>query len=271
MIKFPFMKREPDRARTGGYTEQLSYCVANLQGIGTRQRQEDSFAFVNVFDVVEIQKKGMMFVVADGMGGMKDGKLASGTAILAVKEMFQAMDREGDLVQQLRDGIFQAGDQVYQVLEGEGGSTIVVCILFQEELYFVSVGDSFLYLRRDGELIRLNKEHNVQNEDYLDRIRSGHMDPILSYSDSATGALTQFLGMEGMDEVDDLRRPLRLQKGDILLACSDGVGGVLSQQTILSCMECGIPDGICDALETEILTQKRKNQDNYTALVVQCT
>lgn len=259
------------KGKYGGSAEKTGYRVANLQGIGTRQRQEDSFAFVNAMDAAAIRNKGMMFVVADGMGGMKDGKLASETAVSASKHLFQEMDREGDLAQQLRDGMFWAGDQVFQALGGDGGSTIVACILFRERLYFASVGDSFLYLQRDGELIRLNQEHNVQNERYLEQIRSDRLDPVFLNNAPDTGALTQFLGMDGMDRIDCLRRPLCMQDGDILLACSDGVGGVLSQQTIRSCMECGDPGDICNALETEIIAQRRNSQDNYTALVVQCT
>lgn len=252
-------------------TAKLSYCVANLQGVGMRARQEDSFAFVNVFDVTQIQKKGLMFVVADGMGGMQDGRQASGTAVAALKKTFMDMDREDDIAQQLHDGMFAAGQQVYQALGGAGGSTAVACIIFREMLYFASVGDSFLYLCRNGQMIRLNREHNVRSEQCLERIRAGRMDPVFTDRTPDADALTQFLGMAGMDEVDYLRRPLPLQEGDILLSCSDGIGGVLSQQILLTCMESGHPEEICNALEREIAAQKRRHQDNYTALVVKCT
>ena len=55
----------------------LSYQVANLQGRGTRERQEDSFAFANALDVTEILRRGLLAVVADGMGGLKDGREVS--------------------------------------------------------------------------------------------------------------------------------------------------------------------------------------------------
>ena len=50
----------------------LSYQVANLQGIGTRERQEDSFAFVNALDVTEMRRKGLLAIVADVMGGLNN-------------------------------------------------------------------------------------------------------------------------------------------------------------------------------------------------------
>ncbi|MCH5268470.1 MAG: serine/threonine-protein phosphatase [Lachnospiraceae bacterium] len=248
----------------------LSYEAANLQGIGRRRRQEDAFAFVNVLDVTEIQKNGLLFMVADGMGGMKDGSLASGTVIAGMKECFSRMDRSGDLALQLRDSVFQVGEKVLQVLGGDGGSTLVACIVFQEELYFASVGDSFLYLARGGQLFRLNREHTLQQQTYMESIRRGIINPSKVDVGPEAPALTQFMGMNGMSEVDYFRVPLPVQDGDVFLVCSDGVGGVLSEQTILSCITSESPQDACQAMEREIIAQGRTNQDNYTALVVKC-
>ena len=248
----------------------LSYQVANLQGIGTRERQEDSFAFVNVMDVTKIRKDGLMAVVADGMGGMKDGKLASETVIAVLKEDFKKMDRESDLAQQLCQSVFDAGENVCRLLNGDGGSTVVACILFQEQLYFVSVGDSFLYLKRGQELIRLNREQNCQARAYLETIRSGSMDPTEAQNHREKTALTQFLGMDGMDEMDFLRRPFLLQDEDVLLICSDGVGGVLTEQELLVCLCEESPDRMCSAIEEKIWQHDETYQDNYTALIIKC-
>lgn len=276
-MKFPWIEKKQKGKQVRELTEQvdnparmLSYGVANLQGVGARERQEDSFAFVNVLDVTEIQRNGLMFIVADGMGGMKDGKLASETAIASIRESFLQMDNKENLAVQLCDSVYEADRQVFQKLEGEGGSTLIAGILFQEQLYFVSVGDSFLYLKRDGQLYHLNREHSVLQKSYLELIRAGQINLEAIQQWPEADALTQFLGMGGVDDVDVLRRPLPLFKDDILLACSDGVGGVLSQQTILSCMEMGQPDDICHSLEAEIQSQGRMNQDNYTALIIKC-
>lgn len=251
-------------------TEFLSFEVANLQGVGARNRQEDSFVFVNVFDVTKIKQEGLMFLVADGMGGMKDGKIASEAVVTGMREVFRRIDRDADIAMQIHNGVFEVGAQVVQLLGGYGGSTLVACVVYQEQLYFASVGDSFLYLMRDGHLYRLNKEHTLLNQRLLENIRSGNMDRAKLEKDDEDEALTQFIGMDGMDEVDFFRKPFPLRHGDILLACSDGVGSVLSQQTILSCMDSGKPGEICASIEKQIIMQGRRNQDNYTALVVKC-
>lgn len=249
---------------------KLSYRVANLQGIGARSRQEDSFAFVNVLDVTEIQKNGLLFAVADGMGGMKDGKIASECAIASVRESFANIDRSGDIARQLVESVYEAGERVEALLDGYGGSTLIASVIYQEKLYFASVGDSYFYLYRHGQLYRLNREHNVKTEIFLESIRRGRMDPTEVENSKESAALTQFLGMCGMDDVDGFLQPLKLHNGDILLVCSDGVGGVVSEEVLLEAMHRATPQEICACIEQEILRQRRGNQDNYTALVVQC-
>lgn len=271
---FGHKRKEPNiktRSEKAEQRQLLSYQVANLQGIGARERQEDSFAFANVLDVTEIRKKGMLAVVADGMGGMRDGKEASEIAIASIREAFEGMDREGDLALQLCSAVFSAGDEVFCRLNGGGGSTLVACILYKEQLYFASVGDSYLYLKRGQQLIRLNREQNCRTQGYLETIRSGSMEPSAGRNHEEKEALTQFLGMEGMDEVDFVRRPFPLKEGDILLICSDGVGGVLSEQEILSGLISQSPAEMCAAIEDQILLQEKEYLDNYTMLVIQCS
>ena len=251
-------------------SDKLRYKVANLQGVGARQRQEDSFTLMNALDEAQYDEYGLMFAVCDGMGGMKDGKLASETAIASFRRFFSEMDRRGRIAEQLKQSVFTASEEVENLLEGEGGSTVVVGIIYHEQLYFASVGDSFFYLKRDGKLYRLNTEHNVCHERYLENIRDGVFDPLECRNDPEASALSQFLGMNGLTKVDCSVRPMQLRKGDVLLACSDGVGGVLSESEIFNalCYESG--EQACRELEQRLIEHSKPNQDNYTALLVQC-
>ena len=101
----------------------LSYRIGNLQGVGSRARQEDSFTVMNSMDVTAIREKGMFFSVCDGMGGMKDGKLASETAIASLRQSFAAMDRSRDLSRQLVECAYTASEKVEEKIGGDGGST----------------------------------------------------------------------------------------------------------------------------------------------------
>lgn len=248
----------------------LSYRVANLQGVGSRARQEDSFTFVNAMDVTQMRENGLLAIMADGMGGMQDGKAASETAIASLRADFLAMDRAGDIPAQLRESALRASERVCGLLGGEGGSTLILCLFYREHLWFACVGDSSLFLLREGQLCTLNRQHNVLTERYLDTIRAKRMDPGYARGDPEKHALTQFLGMHGMDEVDVLLRPLPLHNGDRFLLCSDGVADMVPKDLLQKCMEKESPDAVCASIEQAVLAANNPYQDNYTALFVQC-
>ncbi len=248
----------------------LSYRVANLQGVGSRPRQEDSFAFVNAMDVTRIREDGLLAILCDGMGGMQDGKVASETAIASLRADFQALDRAGDIPAQLYDSAVRASARVCDLLGGEGGSTLVLCLFYKEQLWFACVGDSSLFLLRDGELCTLNRQHNVLTERYLDTIRAKRTDPGYAREDPEKHALTQFLGMHGMDEADVLLHPFALHDGDRFLLCSDGVADMVPKDLLQECMEKNPPDAVCASIEQAVLAANNPYQDNYTALFVQC-
>ena len=248
----------------------LSYRLANLQGVGAREHQEDSFVVVNAFDVMRIKEQGLFFAVCDGMGGMADGALASQTAVQSLRTSFMSMDRSDDLAAQLRDSIFQASSEVESRIGGDGGSTVVACLVYQENLYYASVGDSFLYLLRNNTLYRMNREQNVCHQSYMEVIRGGGIDPSDYQDQSDAAALTGFLGMIGLDDVDCSVRPFPLREGDILLACSDGVGGVISENEVREILSLPSEQDMCQQMEQKLINYARANQDNYTAFVVKC-
>lgn len=249
---------------------RMRFNVANLQGIGARKRQEDSFTLANALDPALYDANGLMFCVCDGMGGMQDGKLASETAISSIRNSFSVLNKAGDIPLQMKNSIQTASALVYSALGGDGGSTAVMCVIISERLYYAGSGDSFLYIKRSGKLLRINGEHNVCNSRYLENIRDGEFDPTECKSDPEAPALTSFLGMPGEIDIDCLMRPLQLKRGDVILACSDGVGGVLSEAELLTAMNDASVAQMCQNIEQLIVAHARPNQDNYTALVVEC-
>lgn len=250
--------------------DKIRYEIWNLQGIGARGRQEDSFTAVNALDEQKSDTLGLLFAVCDGMGGMKDGKLASETAVQSFRASFAAMDRTGNISEQLKESVYVASEAVERLLGGDGGSTVVIGIILNEKLHFASVGDSFFYLFRFGKLLRLNREHNICHEMYRENIHRESTETEECRKAEDAAALAQFLGMPGISDIDCTVRPLNLRKGDVLVACSDGVGGVLTEEEIIESMQWPTAADMCRRLEEHITEHQNPNQDNYTVSIIKC-
>lgn len=249
----------------------MKYTIGNLQGLGARARQEDSFTMANALNAEDIKNQGMLFAVCDGMGGMKDGKVASEKAVEIVREAFANMNRDDDISAQLKAWIECADNEVYKLLEGGGGSTAIVCVIYKDKLYYASVGDSFLYLKRRNSLIRINQEHTVCSEINLATIRNGRLDATDGREDPEAPALTKFVGVGNVKDIDGTYRPIILEPGDVILSCSDGVGAVLSEKEVTDALSSPNPEIMCRRLEEGIIKHDKPNQDNYTAFIVKCS
>lgn len=246
---------------------KLSYEVGNLQFKGSRDRQEDSFAFVNALDVTEIIKNGMLAIVADGMGGMNDGKRVSETAVSGFVNAFQSLDRQNDISSQLYDMVHQTNKLIYEQFGGDGGTTVVLVMIYQSEAYWVSVGDSSIYLKRDGGLYKLNRDHTYLNQLYLEELSGEEISRDRAENNEDKARLSEFMGKETIHEVDYNIRPLKLRVGDVLLLCSDGISSFITDGEIAAALEFS-PTQACAHLEHYVRQQAHPKQDNYTGLII---
>ena len=249
----------------------LSYQCAALREIGNREQQEDACELRNAGDVTRIRSEGLLAVVADGMGGLQNGALASNIAIQVISGDFEIMDREQPLESQLAGSVDHACELVYEELGGRGGSTVIACIFYDQKLYYAGAGDSFLYLLRQGRLTRINRQHNLQNQRYLELIEAGSMDPVPARNMAEKHAVTQFLGVDQLDDVDWLRRALPLEDGDTVLACTDGIGGVLSEEEITHYLGMSNINDACAAIRQAVQDKNLLHQDNFTGILIRCS
>lgn len=261
------------------YEHILSYDPGNVQGIGGRDYQEDSFGFVNAGDVKLIGQQGLFAAVADGIGGLKDGKEASTITIDTLRADFMKYDRNSHLGTQLARSILKANEIVYHSYQKESGSTVVAAILYKEMLYFASVGDSTIWLVRKNErdkkgsreVIRLNEPHNMRFRKYMESITRGSADPFEARNDPQEHSLTEYIGKESIQAIDLNFKPLLLRNGDVIILCSDGVGDVLSEKEVLYCLQEGLnSQQVCALIDSLIRNKKCPGQDNYTAIVIRC-
>lgn len=247
----------------------LALRAANVQGIGTRERQEDSFALCNVSDPAALERQGLFAVVADGMGGMDNGREASSAAVDAMTQLFRALLEEGEIPRQLREGICAVSDGIYQRFQGRSGTTLIAVRILEGMLHWVSVGDSAIFLKRGEGVFQLNREHTCLNELYLRELEADRVDRARAEMDEDARRLTAFVGMDHLTRVDQSLRPLRLRRGDTLLLCSDGISGVLTPAELLEAMSLEADQG-CQLLETMVEEKALPGQDNYTGILITC-
>lgn len=247
----------------------LSYQVGNLQNIGARSKQEDSFALINALDVNEIIDHGLFAIVADGMGGMKDGKLVSEAAVTEFIQVFRSLDRDSDVPCQLADSVNKVNSKLYDRFDGVGGTTVAFIMIYQGMAYWVSVGDSSIYLKRNGILMKLNKDHTYQNQLFLEELykETINKNEVINNKDGVR--LSEFLGNSKVEDIDYNKKPLKLMDKDIILVCSDGISSFIDEKSISEVLKFS-PDMACEQLRKLVDDKNNKYQDNFTALVISC-
>lgn len=252
-----------------GGAKGLRFQAANVQGLGDRDGQEDSFALCNAADAAALRREGLFAVVADGMGGMSDGKAVSEGAVEVLTQLFHALREEGNVPQQLREGIFAASDGLFERFCGRGGTTVVAVRVFDSTLHWISVGDSAIFLKRNGGVFQINREHTCLNDLYLQELRQEPIEKERAERHEDARRLTAFVGMQNLRTADQSLRPLKLEDGDVILLCSDGISGVLTPAEVLEAMSLDPQEG-CALLENMVLEKRIPEQDNYTGVMIAC-
>ena len=166
--------------------------VGKLHQMGKRESQQDCFA---VSPLEMLNKQGVLAVVADGMGGLKDGDKVSQLVVSTILNGFvSAMGHPQSVLLNL---VGQANLQVNRMLGhdvGRSGSTVVAGLVRDGYFHYVSIGDSRISLLRDGQLIQLNREHVYRN-DLAIRALNGIGNLQAALLDPKGSGLTSYIGM----------------------------------------------------------------------------
>ena len=259
-------EEEPEEEQTAEAGLPGIFTVEKLHEQGARSSQQDSF-FVSAGET----KDNLLAVVADGMGGLSDGDKVSQTAVSALMQGFYSV-QDNDPQRLLLTLLQRANRAVNDLLGYSGlyqsGSTMIAGLIRQHAFYYISVGDSRIYLYRDGTLYQLNREHVYRDELYLKAINEGGALSEADVHPKAKG-LSSFLGMGELKHVDIPAQPVDIHPGDRFLLMSDGVYNALSEEEILSALK-EAPGVSAQLLNTAIKGHNYQNQDNYTAVIINC-
>ncbi len=226
-----------------------------------RQNNEDSFGYWEPEDDQQFLRKGRLAVVADGMGGYEGGQEASRMAVetlVAVYRDFGGDDPQAALVEALQAAHEQIRQYSFAHPELRGmGTTCTAAAIVRgalggadggenageirskdgsenyDALYYVHVGDTRLYLIRDGQITRVTRDHS-----YVGRlVESGVISAEEAETHPQRNILTAALGTNPDLIMDSPARPEPLRPDDVLLICSDGLWGQVHDSEILDAVE----------------------------------
>ena len=232
--------------------------ISSQSDIGClRTNNEDSFGYWEPEDDQQFLRKGRLAVVADGMGGYEGGQEASRLAVETLMAVYR--DFAGDDPQQaLIEALQAAHEQIRQYsfahpeLRGMGTTCTAAAIVRSaagsangdsdgrsddrapyDALYFVHVGDTRLYLIRDGQITRVTRDHS-----YVGRlVESGMISAEEAEKHPQRNILTAALGTNPELIMDSPGHPEPLRPKDVLLICSDGLWGQVHDAEILAAVD----------------------------------
>ncbi|HEX2954295.1 MAG TPA: protein phosphatase 2C domain-containing protein [Bacillota bacterium] len=244
----------------------------NAQHIGSREEQQDAFGFSDLQNTEAIEANGALAVLADGMGGLEKGSEASNLAVRTALAEYSVKPADEPISNALQRVMHIANQAVYEMARqrervGSIGTTMLMAVIFQGQLYYASAGDSRIYLYRNGRLWQLTTDHvyayelarMVNNSQISQEEAEGHPD---------RNALTSYLGLASLTAIDQNLNPLSLQPGDKVMLCSDGLYNVLSAEKMEKALQMDAPLA-AETLIQKALTEGYHQQDNMTVAILQ--
>ncbi len=254
-------------------TAERPIAIGSVHGIGRRSYQQDSFGISDINDAAHFRQKGLMAVVADGMGGLSDGDKISQCVVISMLKGFEEnsdnLPEPSLLFKLLNDSNESVNNLLASMGGGRSGSTLTAVIVKDRKLSWISVGDSHIYVYREGKLVKVNKDHNYAAE--LDeQVSRGMITVEEAMSDPQRAALTSYIGMGNLEHVDQNEKSVFLEKGDRILLMSDGVYGTVGDDRLCELMGYKLRQS-CIMIENEIRQYNKDNQDNYTCVILEIT
>jgi formylglycine-generating enzyme required for sulfatase activity/serine/threonine protein phosphatase PrpC len=248
---------------------KVEFDIASDQIDGARDYQEDAY-MVNQLGEADNGDRCSLIIMADGMGGHAAGNVASNMVVATFNKTFQAKFPTTEIADVLTDALNRSNDQIRAsvketpALRGMG-CTMVTAYLQDSDLYWVSVGDSHLYLVRDRELIKQNADHSYGA--YLDMMKEQGME-IDEQAGMSRNMLMSAMTGEEISSIDVAENPIKLRPGDRVIVASDGLdtlgAGAIIQYSSWSATAKECVYALLKAVEDA----NKINQDNTTLIVV---
>lgn len=207
--------------------------VVIISDVGRRRAQnEDSGLNIRPGDSDVFNRKGILTLVADGMGGHIGGAVASRTAVETISRTYYASTRRPP--EALREAFAEANRAILekatvQVDLAGMGTTCVALLVVNDEAWFAHVGDSRIYHLRNDIITQLTTDHSVVAE----MIEEGLITPGQARYHEARNVITRALGTQVNVEPTVTEKAFPIEVEDVFLLTSDGLYDLVEEEEVI--------------------------------------
>lgn len=256
----------PENTGTRLWTE-LVPLAGGAQWKGTRQEQNDILYFSQYEPL-----RGMLIVLADGIGLDDKAGRAAKLAVAAAREEFEHQEPTEEMH---RRTLYMAGAAqkavraMKQEKQGKTGSPIgaaaVFALIQNRRLAFSSVGNVRIFLIRANCLLQLNRDHLLSLEAEEKDILGGGEPAI---DPEWAKRVTAYIGMDDLQKIDCQQTPVFLVPEDRILIMSSGLYGILDEDELCSLVSCSHPQQAAEAIINRVRELGHPSQSNVSAAVI---
>ena len=200
--------------------------IYSATDVGQKRKMNQDYVFASADPVGNLPN---LFVVADGMGGHNAGDYASSHAVGTVVEEIR-QDADFNPIKVIRHAIESANTEIITQAQNDEnlrgmGTTMVVATIVGHYAYVANVGDSRLYLVNQ-QILQVTKDHSLVQE----MVRMGEINAEQARNPPDKNIITRALGAERTVDIDFF--DLKLEPGNVILMCSDGLSNMVEDSQI---------------------------------------
>jgi protein phosphatase len=250
-------------AKPGG---KFDIVAGMLSDVGcVRELNEDSGTYIQPDDPALQASKGLLIIVADGMGGHSSGEVASRLAVEVITRTYYK--ESGDPQSALKAAFRKANHEIHKAAEKDEsksgmGTTCTALVLENGTAISAHVGDSRLYLVRDGSIYLMTEDHSA----VMEMVKAGLLTLEQARHHPDKNVILRAMGSHPEVEVTTWQEPFPVKAGDRFLLCSDGLYDLVEDEEIKRIVMLGDPQPACENLVA--LAKERGGHDNITVGIV---
>jgi PPM family protein phosphatase len=253
--------------------------VSALTDVGrARTTNEDAFAVTDLASGtlieatgtdrdVDVQERGVLLALSDGMGGHQAGEVASALVLESLQAALQQDEGRGPVHEQLEQAVHRANLSVMSAARTGNrqgmGATLTAVFVHKEEAFIAEVGDSRAYLLRNGRLRQITRDQSLVQL----LVDQGVLSPEEARHAPGKNVILQAVGLA--EDVRVAIARLELRRGDRFLLCSDGVSNEVADDELRQIMTGSDPRAACETMIA--LANDRGGHDNQTVIVADVT